>query len=983
MIQKSGAFKKIIIAAAVPAVLGILLIISSQVMVRTGKGLGEDATAMTPVGVFLVLAAGAGGGWYYIRFRQQWHEFQSNINKALAQNGVTLLVAPRSAMMPDEKVHDLWRRMSVILKRESDLPGEHVSWEVFGDRDRIAFLMRIPKAMLRQISGELAREFPEVEIIAIPDKSSASIPGGLFVDPPFAAVEVKKAPPKKVEKIVWQNLVLARSSAYPLFSSAKAQGQIMALMGAVSATHPQARTGYQFLVRKALSSTGQQWQTEANKLIPKPKPNQPAPKIPIETRRTIEALQARAQEPIFDLVIRCWASSTNGQLAASELSRVAEALIAETVAAGMTNQLALGQNGQDPQSVLFRSYPPEPGVQITASELGEFLHLPGKKTAEPYTKLAVASAKRLPPSPTLIVREHEDLSQFRILGQYEHQTGDVDVVGQPVIETRKHTYGVGPTGSGKSVAMINGIISDFGNERAGVLMVEPSGDVPADLVAGLPREALNKVVLLSPSDPQPFASNMCDVGSELGLTTAVKNALGAIQMGMGANWATSVRMQQIITNALYVIQDVLNRPGYGGASLLALSKFLQNEAYRDALLVNCSLQAMAAKEFWVQDFFKWGEQQQSDAVSVALRRLSEWISNPEIRRTLSMPVSTIDLKGLLGHSLTDNYDPHIVLLPLTNNDTKSLIGALFVASFTSMIMSRHVVPKADRPPTKLYIDEFADFVNTSGGDSVKVLLAQARKFGAGVTLLTQGQSQIARDVQVELNVNTLTKFYYMMTGDEARLASRQMAGVVSEYDMGRIPEYHAYVKIGNKPPALVRMSPPIQREEALPALKRGYSVKPPKGWKSLVHSTEPFGRFMKSEIEIPDAAKVELLAPDLLAWVNRQVADGDPEQLIQHVANLSDDDFAALEETRREYDFWRAGEITDNPGLVTDPFEYVQWRSRWLYGIPWWLSDARFLRLLNETGGGADQADDELDQLLADSDLSPLVAEDDWTHNWG
>lgn len=977
MIQQSGSFKKLVAAAAILTGIGLLMVVASQVMVRTGKGLGEAAGWLTPAGILVIFGGGGSGAWLFLRLRRAWHAAQDAANAALAESGTTLLLAPRSALMRDEKVHDLWRRLSVVLKRTGDLPGAHLAWEVTGDRDRMAFLMRIPQAMLRGISGELAREFPELEISVLPARAEELPPASaLFVDPPLAAAASGQI-------ILWQNLVLARSAAYPIFTSDKAQGQLTALMGAVNIAHPQARVGYQFLVRKALPATAQGWLAEAGKLVPKARPGQPAPKVAPETQALIQAIQARAQEPAFDLVVRCWAAAASEQVAAGELGRISEALIAETVAAGPANQFVPGQAGKDPRPVWERHFPPETPVQVTASELGAFLHLPGQRTAEPYPRLVVSAARRLPPAPALVVRDEGDLSAYRILGHYEHPTGDVDLVGQPALETRKHTYGVGPTGSGKSVAMINSIISDFMGERAGVLMIEPSGDVPVELVAGLPPEALNDVVLLAPNDVQPFALNMCAVGLEHGLTAAVKNALGAIQMGMGANWATSVRMQQLITHGLYVVVDVLSRPEQGGASLMALSKFLQNEAYRDTLLVNCSLQAMGAKEFWLGDFSRWADREKQDAISVALRRLSEWIGNPEIRRTMSMPTSTVNLAELLGTPLgDDSHRPKIVMLPLTSPDTKPLVGALFVAYFTSVIMGRHRIPPEQRRPAKLYVDEFADFVNTSGGDAVKTLLAQARKFGAGVTLLTQGQGQIPKDVQVELSVNTLTKFFYATTSpDEARLAVRQMAGAVGEYDMMRIPPYHAYVKIGNHSPALVRMLPPARYRGTQPPLQTGFATRPPPEWRQLIQATAPFARFARTEVAIPQAAVDALAAPDLLAWANREAQRGDPEALVRRVANLAEADFAALYETRRQYDRWRAAEVAHNPGLIPDPLERVRWRSRWLYGIPWWLSDAQFLRLLNATAGeGNGQAADGVEALALD-ELNPLSSET-WFDNW-
>lgn len=969
MLKKTRTFRLIALGTAIGSGAGVLLIVVSLFMIYTGRGMGSGGTFLIPVGVIVLLAALVVGGKAFYIFRQRWEERQLIINQSLVNEGITIAIAPRSATMDDPKDVGIWRRLAIILNRASDYPDQHLSWEVAGSRDRLVFIMRIPGAWQRAIAGEINREFPEAEITVFPNnpKDIVASKKNVYLDPPFEAV-------LNEEKFLWQSLRLSADSAYPLFTGETRIDQMTALLSAVNNVNPQAHVGYQFLIRRALADTGQRWNATAQKMVPQPKPGTPTPKISDETRKLVKAIEDRARQPAFEIEIRCWASSTDQKIAAGELQRIVQALMAETVTSGPYNQLSPGQQGAEPEPILFRAFPNEPGAVLTATELGNFLHLPGKKGVEPYPKLMTATAKKLPPAPPLVINEG-DMGPKRILGHFDHSTGDTDTVGQPFLETRKHTLIIGPTGSGKSVLMTNNIIADFTLNDSGVLVIEPSGDVPADLVAGLPPEFLNDVVLLNPRDSQPFAVNMCAVGIELGLAAAVQNAVGAIQLAMGANWSTAVRMQQLIINGLYVIMDVLNRPDEEGASMVALGRFLQNVAYRERLVERTSLQATGAKAFWLNDFANWSEKEQQESVSVAMRRLSGWIGNPEIRRTLGLPYRTIDLANLLGGPIGEaNPRPKLVLLPLhprMGKDTKALIGALVVNYFVSVMLLREEIPRDKRRTAALHIDEFKNFVNTSGADDIEILLAECRKYGAATSLYTQGQRQLSQSILVETDINTLTKIFYGLSDPkEVRIAAGQLAGAVDSYDLMNMPEYHAYVKVGQNSPTLLKMLPPAHDNTASPPPRKGFRERPLQEWNSLAKDTEPFSRFApnagKNGHDSPPDSLERLTAPELLRWAYR-LQKTEPDTLVRQLAAMPDAEFEALQETRRQFDQWRAAEVADNPGLIPNRLQRIAWRSRWLYGIPSWESDATYLRMTNQG---------------SDSEASESLEEDDSFGSW-
>ena len=70
----------------------------------------------------------------------------------------------------------------------------------------------------------------------------------------------------------------------------------------------------------------------------------------------------------------------------------------------------------------------------------------------------------------------------------------------------EHTVFLGPTGSGKSTAMQSLILSDIRAGRS-VLVIDPKADLVTDILARIPDERKDDVVVIDPSDPCPVGFN--------------------------------------------------------------------------------------------------------------------------------------------------------------------------------------------------------------------------------------------------------------------------------------------------------------------------------------------------------------------------------------------------------------------------------------------------------------------------------------------
>ena len=89
---------------------------------------------------------------------------------------------------------------------------------------------------------------------------------------------------------------------------------------------------------------------------------------------------------------------------------------------------------------------------------------------------------------------------MKLLGDCRRRTRRA--VGLTVADARQHMHIIGATGSGKSTLMAPMILDDVAAGR-GVVVIDPKGDLVADLLARLPASAAERTILIDPTDDGP------------------------------------------------------------------------------------------------------------------------------------------------------------------------------------------------------------------------------------------------------------------------------------------------------------------------------------------------------------------------------------------------------------------------------------------------------------------------------------------------
>lgn len=863
-----------------------------------------------------------------LRFRKKWWATQEAINNAPGL-GFSIAV-PRDLGVDVRQQTDFWRRLATYLPRPDELPTPHISMEVSGTRDWVIYTVYLPdmEGLDLSIREEITREWPGAQLrtlVANPDEVPLANRHRVFPDP--AGLGEFKGEPFTA----WTTLKLAGKDYLPLYqdTATGAQGKdpVEALLGALSALESETALGVQFLIRPALPNTWERWQNEVQKREGQiAKFKQAKSPVPKSVSQELKLLEDRHSEAttIWEVGIRVWGASIVPQEVQQGLDRIIKVLLAQTK--GKYNQLTIAASGQDDVPIRKRHYPRHGGIPLTDPELGRLLHLPSARVLEPYRKVYRSGSTRLPPDPSCIVRERGDQ---RVYGTFAFDTGDQVFVGHNLKFTRMHTFVTGATGTGKSTVLANLVLQDFCN-GAGGLVLDPHVDFIRDIMENIPLDQLHRVFVFDIRDRQPALFNICQAADGLGPSATVESIMGAVQVAMGANWGSSVRMQEILYNGFLLAVGALGKY----ASVMEVTKLLQDEFHREDLLnrIRDPVQFGATMNFWRENFAQWNDTEKTQAVTVALRRLNAISSRPEVRRSLAMPMNTLDLRGALDSG-------YLILVPLhisMGEEAQKILGALLVREFYNVMLMREDTHKDRRRNALLVIDEMASFIGDVAG-FVEKLASQCRKYGAALIGAAQFYKQLPSSVLAEVLENFRTQMALSGGADYARTVQKVMGEGINVSDVQNLPPYTAYWKGavfgGTSTPCLIQTLPPAEPAWSEPQPRNGYKREPPSAWSPLLPGGEPL---MENPGQTAPIAEIFAYASHL--------AKTDLPAATDYVAGLPTAVFDELIEIQFKFDTWMRDEILANPGLIRDPVQRIYALSRLAWGIRNYMTDAMFIR---------------------------------------
>jgi hypothetical protein len=388
------------------------------------------------------------------------------------------------------------------------------------------------------------------------------------------------------------------------------------------------------------------------------------------------------------------------------------------------------------------------GMILNSEELVSIVHPPSAKVRT--EKLVRESEKtKAVPNPAL--------NHSLILGENYHQ-GEIKRASLSCDQRTRHIHVIGSSGSGKSTLMLNLIKQDLNNNQ-GLCVIDPHGDLVDDIIANVPDNRINDVVLFDPSDAQyPIGFNILRANSELE-KTLLSSDLTATFRRMSTSWGDV--MDSVLANAILAFVESSR-----GGTLFELKRFLVEKDFRNEFL--STVRDDGVRYFWHNEFpLITGKPQSS-----ILIRLDTFLRQRLIRNIVCQKESRINFREIM--------DKRKVLLiklsqGLIGEENAYLLGTLLVSKIYQTALSRQ--DSQNRPYFWLYMDEFQHFITPS----MESVLSGARKYNLGLILAHQEFRQLQSRSQ-EVASSVLSNCYTRICFRPGDSDAEKFAGGFSFFD---------------------------------------------------------------------------------------------------------------------------------------------------------------------------------------------------------
>lgn len=457
-------------------------------------------------------------------------------------------------------------------------------------------------------------------------------------------------------------------------------------------------------------------------------------------RELVSQAQQKFSAPLFAALVRIGLASPIGP-------RV-EALTREVVAAmrmfsGIrTNELwPLPNDEYDPQdheSDLLERCSRRTGMLLNLNELTRLFHVP-ELIFQPRFSPAKVRTKAIP-----VAAQTGQL----LLGHNTHagQTREVRLSAEARVQ---HVHILGASGMGKSSLLLSMLKQDL-EQGMGFLLLDPHGDLVDQVLAFVPPNRRDDVILLDPADEEyPVSFNVLSAHSDLERTVLASDLVGIFRR-YATSWGD--QMTSVFGNAILAFLEN-TRPG----SLLDLRRFLLEPGFRHEVLASVTDPDIAY--FWRTEF----PVIKSGSLGPLLTRIDTFLRPKLIRFMVGQKENRLDFASIMNSG-------KVVLAKLSQGllgeENAFLLGSLIVARVHQTAIGRQNLREAERKPFYLYMDEFQNFITPS----LSTILSGARKYRLGLILAHQDLRQLERDRDVASAVlaNPYTRLCFRLADEDAK-----------------------------------------------------------------------------------------------------------------------------------------------------------------------------------------------------------------------
>lgn len=519
-----------------------------------------------------------------------------------------------------------------------------------------------------------------------------------------------------------------------------------------------------------------------------------------------EAIQNKIQKQPFEVNIRVVTSAQTQARAEEILSHLTSAF----------SQFSLSAiNSLEPKEVFrkelqkliydfsFRNFNMGQTNILNLEELASVYHFPTQYIETPYIK-AAKSVSAPPPS---------DLPEKgeTCVGKVSYRNEERQVYFASKEDRRRHFYIIGQTGVGKSAFMEGMIAQDIKNGH-GVAVVDPHGELVEHVLANIPKERIDDVVMFEPFDmDRPCGLNMLEYDSPEQKDFAVQEMI-AIFMKLFPPEIIGPMFEHYMRNAMLALMADKDNPG----TLVEIPKLFTDPMFMQQRLAKVSDPIVRA--FWTKEWAQTTGSTRSDMLGYVVSKLGRFIENEMMRNIIGQSHSGFDLAEVM-----DGKKIFLANLSkgLTGEVNSSLLGLILVSKIQMAAMRRARIAEDQRTDFYLYIDEFQNFTT----DSIATILSEARKYKLNLIMAHQYMPQLKEEIRDAVlgNVGTIASF--RIGAEDAENLEKQFEPGFSRFDLVNLDNFTMIIKmmISNKistPFKMNTLPPPKGKTEIIEPIKK-------------------------------------------------------------------------------------------------------------------------------------------------------------------
>ena len=383
-----------------------------------------------------------------------------------------------------------------------------------------------------------------------------------------------------------------------------------------------------------------------------------------------------------------------------------------------------------------------------------------------------SGARQLPPPPSLA-------SNGSVMAMSTYPGMTKRRLALTVNDRLRHTWIIGPTGTGKSTLLGSQIVQDIEAGR-GVVVIDPKGgDLIRDVLDRIPAARAQDVVVIDPSATDlPIGINVLNMArGEHAEEVAVDHLVHLMASLWRSSWGP--RTSDVLRNALLTLTHTRAADGTR-FTLVELPELLLNPTFRRFVTKQPTM-PQAVRAFW-SAYEEMSDGERAQVIGPSLNKLRSFTTRTALRLLLGQST------GVRLDEVFTKRRIILVSLPagVIGSETAALAGSLIMAGLWQATLARVSVPAEQRHPVMVYLDEFQSVVRLPV--ELADMLAQARGLGVGMVLAHQYLGQLSDEVRTAVFGTARTQICFQVEYDDAKTLANRFAPL-TQADLSGLAAY--------------------------------------------------------------------------------------------------------------------------------------------------------------------------------------------------